>query len=319
MGFIDTMRAEGHAVESVCRVLREQGCQVAARTYRAWRTARPSPRTCSDALVMDTVRDAAWSLDPAGVRRLSPEGLYGRRKMTALVRRSLPQASPGSVDRAMRTLGLHGVRRGKSPRTTIPSTDGRRAGDLLDRDFTAQAPNQTWVMDFTYVRTWAGFTYVAFVLDVFAQKIVAWNAASTKAVDLVDVPLRIALWQRHRERHPIVPGELIGHADAGSQYTSIAFTDHLADNGIRPSIGSVADAYDNALMECVIGLYKTECIRTTVFHQGPYRTLADVEYATAGWVDWYNNRRLHGTLGMTTPAEYEAAHYAALNPEPQPV
>lgn len=319
MGFIDTMRAEGHAVESVCRVLREQGCQVAARTYRAWRTASPAARTVSDASVIDVVRAAAWAIDHAGVRRLTPEGLYGRRKMTALVRRSAPDASRGSVDRAMRTLGLQGVRRGRGVRTTVPAKDGRRAGDLLDRNFTAEAPNRTWVMDFTYVRTWAGFAYVAFILDVYAQKIVAWNAASTKTVELVDVPLRIALWQRHREGRPVVPGELIGHADAGSQYTSIAFTDHLAEEGIQPSIGSVADAYDNALMECVIGLYKTECIRTNVFHAGPYKTLADVEYATAGWVDWYNNRRLHSSLGMTTPAEHESAHYAALKTEPQPV
>ena len=239
--------------------------------------------------------------------------------MTALVKRADADASPGSVDRAMRALGLHGVRRAKGVRTTIPAKDGKRAGDLLDRDFTAPAPNRTWVMDFTYVRTWAGFVYVAFVLDVFAQKIVAWNVASTKVVELVDAPVRMALWQRGREGHPVVRGELIGHADAGSQYTSITFTDHLADEGIRPSIGSVADAYDNALMECVIGLFKTECIRTTVFHPGPYRTLAEVEYATAGWVDWYNNTRLHSTLGMMTPVEYEQAHYAALIREPQPV
>ena len=217
---------------------------------------------------------------------MTPEGLYGRAKMTALVRRTNPDATPGAVDRAMRTLGLQGVRRSKGIRTTIPAKDGKRAGDLLNRDFTATAPNRTWVMDFTYVRTWVGFVYVAFVLDVFAQRIVAWNVASNKAVELVDVPLRMALWQRGREGRPIERDQLIGHADAGSQYTSITFTDHLADAGIRPSIGSVGDAYDNALMECVVGLYKTECIRTTVFHPGPYRTLADVEYATAGWVDW---------------------------------
>lgn len=195
--------------------------------------------------------------------------------MTALVCRTSPDASPGSVDRAMRSLGLQGIRRAKGIRTTIPAKDGNRAGDLLDRDFTAEAPNRTWVMDFAYVRTWAGFVYVAFILDVFAQKIVAWNLAPTKAVELVDVPLRMALWQRPREGHPVVRGELIGHADAGSQYTSITFTQHLADEGIRPSIGTVADAY--ALMECVIGLFKTECIRTTVFHAGPYRTIGDLE------------------------------------------
>lgn len=319
MGFIDTVRGEGHAVESVCRVLREQGCQVAARTYRAWRRAVPAARTVSDAQVLDTVRDLAWTVDHAGRRRLTPEGLYGRRKMTALVRRSVPDASPGSVDRAMRTLGLDGVRRSKGIRTTIPAKDGQRAADLLDRDFTASAPNRTWVMDFTYVRAWTGFTYVAFIVDVYAQRIVAWNAATTKTTDLVMAPLRMAIWQRERDGHPIVAGELIGHADAGSQYTSIHFTEHLDLEGVRPSIGSVGDAYDNALMETLIGLYKTECIRTTVFHPGPYRTLADVEYATAGWVDWYNNRRLHSTLSYTTPVEFEQAHYATLNREPQPV
>ena len=230
------MRTEGHAVESICRVLREQGCQIAARTYRQWAGAtRPvATRTITDAIVTDRVRDLVWTVDHAGVRRMTPEGLYGRRKMTALVKRADADTSPGSVDRAMRTLGLQGVRRAKGVRTTIPAKDGTRAGDLLDRDFTAEAPNRTWVMDFTYVRTWAGFVYVAFVLDVFAQKIVAWNVAATKAVELVDVPVRMALWQRGREGHPVVRGELIGHADAGSQYTSITFTDHLADEGIRP-------------------------------------------------------------------------------------
>lgn len=218
----------------------------------------------------------------------------------------------------MRSLGLQGVVRAKGVRTTIPGKDGKRAGDLLNRNFTADAPDRTWVMDFTYVRCWAGFVYVAFVLDVFAQRIVAWNAATIKTTDLVMAPLRMAIWQRDREGHPIEPGELIGHADAGSQYTSIRFTEHLELEGIRPSIGSVGDAYDNALMESVIGLYKTECIRTTVFHADPYRTIADVEYATSGWVDWYNERRLHGTLGMLSPVEYEAAHYATLNREPQP-
>ena len=311
MEFIDQMRSEGHAVESICRVLSEQGCRVAARTYRAW--SRPAQmvaaRTLSDALVENKVRELAWTTDEHGRRRLTPEGLYGRRKMVPLVRRSLSDATPGAVDRAMRSLGLCGVRRAKGIRTTIPAADGHRAGDLLNRNFTAPAPNRTWVMDFTYVRAWTGFTYVAFVVDVFAQRIVAWNAAASKDTDLVMAPLRMAIWQRDRDGHPIVPGELIGHADAGSQYTSIRFTEHLALEGVRPSIGSVGDAYD-CEENGVVGLYKTECIRTTVFHTGPYRTLADVEYATAGWVDWYNNRRLHSTLDYLTPIEYEQAHYA---------
>jgi transposase InsO family protein len=241
MGFIDTMRSQGHVVESICRVLREQDCQIAARTYRSWKRAGRvvAVRTVSDAQVVDAVRDIAWTtkIDSDGVlvRRLSPEGLYGRRKMTASVRRAvLPEASAGAVDRAMRTLGLAGVRRDKGIRTTIPAKDGTRAGDLLDRNFTATAPNRTWVTDFTYVRSWAGFTYVAFIVDVYAQRIVAWHAATTKHTDLVMIPLRMALWQRAREGHPTEPGELIHHSDAGSQYTSLRLTEHLALEEIRP-------------------------------------------------------------------------------------
>lgn len=234
MGFIDTLRSEGHAVESVCRVLREQGCQVATRTYRAWRRARPAARTLSDAVVVDVVRDLAWTIDARGRRKLAREGLYGRRKMTAMVRRSgHPDASPGSVDRAMKVLGLSGVRRGRALRTTIPSKDGTRAGDLLNRDFTAAAPNRAWVTDFTYCRTWAGFVYVAFIVDVFSQRIVAWHASTSKQTDLVMTPLRMALWQRDRDGHPVprpvAQGEgLIHHSDAGSQYTSLKLTEHLA-------------------------------------------------------------------------------------------
>jgi transposase InsO family protein len=321
IAFIDDQRAQGRAVESVCRVLRSQGLQVAARSYRAWKQAdRPvAARTITDAMVVDTIRDLAWSVhEPTGVRKLRPEGLYGRRKMTAQVRRSMPEASRGAVDRAMTVLGLSGVRRDKHIRTTIPAKDGTRAGDLLDRDFTAPAPDRVWVTDFTYVRTWAGWVYVAFILDCFSQRIVAWHAATSKDVELVMTPLRMAIWQRERDGHPVVGPDLIHHSDAGSQYTSVRLTEHLDLEGIRPSIGSVGDAYDNALMETLNGLYKAECIRTTVFHDGPYKTIADVEYATAGWVDWYNQRRLHGSLGMMTPTEYETAHYQALTREPEP-
>ena len=159
---------------------------------------------------------------------------------------------------------------------------------------------------------------MAFVVDVYAQRIVGWQAASTKVTDLVLTPLRIALWDRERQGTPVEPGQLLHHSDAGSQYTSIRFTEHLELEGIAPSIGSVGDAYDNALMESIIGLFKTEAIATTVFHDGPYKSLADVEYATAGWVDWYNHRRLHGSLAWHTPVEYEQDYYAALNREPQP-
>ena len=170
------------------------------------------------------------------------------------------------------------------------------------------------------MRTWSpAWVYVAFIVDVYSQRILAWHASTSKATDLVLTPLRMAIWQRDHEDHPILASDLIHHSDAGSQYTSIRLTEHLALEGIRPSIGSIGDAYDNALMESINGLYKAECIRTTVFHHGPYKTLADVEYATAGWVDWYNQRRLHSSLGMISPTEFETAHYATLNREPQPV
>lgn len=303
MAFIDGMRAEGHAVESTCRVLTEHGCKVAARTYRAWRQAnRPiAARTVSDAMLSDALISV----------RGTPEGLYGRRKMTHWLRRQGHDVAFCTTDRLMRDLGMNGVRRGKQLRTTIPAKDGNRAGDLLNRDFTAPAPDQRWVADFTYCRTWTGFVYVAFVVDVYAQRIVGWQAASTKVTDLVLIPLRIALWDRERQGTPVEPGQLLHHSDAGSQYTSIRFAEHLELEGIAPSIGSVGDAYDNALMESIIGLFKTECIATTVFHDGPYKTLADIEYATAGWVDWYNHRRLHSSLGMMCPDEFENAHYAA--------
>jgi transposase InsO family protein len=311
MAFIDDMRSQGHAVESTCTVATKHGCKVAARTYRSWRQSnRPvAARTATDAVLIDAL------LATIG----TPEGLYGRRKMTAHLRRSGLEVAHCTVDRLMRDLGMNGVRRGKKLRTTIPSTDGNRASDLLDRDFTATAPNTRWVADFTYCRTWAGFVYVAFVVDVFAQRIVGWHAATDKRTDLVLTPVRIAMWDRDRHGNPVRPGELLHHSDAGSQYTSLRFTEHLALEGIAPSIGSVGDAYDNGLMESIIGLFKTEAIATDVFHTGPYKTLADVEYATAGWVDWWNHRRLHSSLGQIPPAEYEQDYYAALNREPQPV
>jgi putative transposase len=252
MGFIDTLRAEGHAVESICRVLREQGCQIAARTYRAWRASRaPAARIVSDALVMNAILNASFTTDPAGRRRLTPEGLYGRRKMTAHLRRNgFPEVAACTVDRCMRVLGRNGLRRGKTVRTTIPAEDGRRAVDLLDRDFTAAEPNRVWIADFSYVRTWLGFVYVAFIVDVFAQRIVGWHAATSKRTDLVMIPLRMALWQRQYEGRPAAVGQLIHHSDAGSQYTSIRFTEHLDVEQIAPSIGSVGDAYDCESVAC---------------------------------------------------------------------
>ena len=226
------MRSEGHAVESICRVLSDQGCQIAARTYRAWRTRQPSARTLSDATVVEAITQIAYTLDMRGRRRLTAEGLYGRRKMLACLRRHGVAATPGAVDRGMRHLGLSGVVRTKQVRTTIPGKDGHRAGDLLNRNFRAAAPNKVWVSDFTYVRSWAGFVYTAFIVDVFSQRIVVWHCATTKHVELVATPLRIALWDRDRQGHPVGPDELICHSDAGSQGGFNWSSQHLDHGGV---------------------------------------------------------------------------------------
>ncbi|WP_256933066.1 IS3 family transposase, partial [Rhodococcus sp. MH15] len=319
IAFIDSLRANGSAVESICRVLSDQGCKIAARTYRAWRVRTPAARTVSDAHVIDAVREVVWNTDADGRRKMTPEGLYGRVKMRVhLDRTAIPGVSYGAVDRAMKSLCHNGIRRAKGIRTTIRSADGVRAGDLLNRQFQAEEPNRVWVTDFTYVRTWAGWVYVMFIIDVFSRRIVAWHASMSKTVDLVTIPLRMALWQRRREGHPVKAAELIHHSDAGSQYTSVKLTEKLALENIAASIGSVGDAYDNALVESANGLYKTECIRTTIFHSGSYKTVTDVEFATAGWVEWYNVKRLHSSIGHMPPIEYETLHYADLTTEDQP-
>ena len=307
IAFVDEMRVRGFAVESICAVLTEQGYQVAARTYRAWEQGPvPSMRTVSDAHVVNALRSTVGQ----------PESLYGRRKMVAHLRRAGLAVAHCTVDRLMRAEGMNGARRAKKIRTTVPGKDGVRAGDLLNRKFSAPAPNVVWVADFTYVWTWAGFVYptlaVAFIVDVFAQRIVGWHARTSKRTELVLTCLRMATWGREHAGTPVAPG-LIVHSDAGSQYKSLRLTEHLAIEGFAASIGSVGDAYDNALMETVIGLYKTECIRTGPFHAGPLKTLSDVEYATATWVEWWNNSRLHSRLDYRPPAEAEAAHYADLS------
>jgi putative transposase len=255
MGFIDTVRAEGHAVKSICRVLREQGCQIAARTYRAWRAARqPAARTLSDAMVINAIVDASFTTDSERRRRLTPEGLYGRPKMTAYLRRNgFPDVAACTVDRCMRILGVKGVRRGKKIRTTIPAKDGRRAADLLDRDFTAPAPNRVWVADFSYVRTWLGFVYVAFIVDVFAQRIVAWHAATSKITELVMIPLRMALWQRSYEGHPAELGQLIHHSDAGSQGGFNWSLQHLDGGGVDGQTSGVDAGVDGQGVDEVAG------------------------------------------------------------------
>jgi putative transposase len=206
----------------------------------------------------------------------------------------------------MRDLGLAGAVRGRTRRTTVPADVAARPGDLVERDFSASAPNRLWVADMTYVATWAGFVYVAFVMDIFSRRIVGWRCSTSLRTDLALDALDQGLWQRAREQRDVTG--LIHHSDRGVQYLAIRYTDRLADAGAVTSVGSKGDSYDNAAAESVIGLYKTELIR----HRGPWRGLDDVELATLEWVDWYNHRRLHSACRHLPPAEYEHHHYRSI-------
>ncbi|MFF4648120.1 IS3 family transposase [Streptomyces sp. NPDC001389] len=210
-----------------------------------------------------------------------------------------------TVERLMREMGIAGAVRGKKVITTLVDPAVERAPDLVDRNFVATAPNRCWVADFTHIATWAGVVYVAFVVDTFSRRIVGWSAATSKETRLVLDALEMALWQRDRDGFPYQRGELMHHSDAGSQYTSFRLAEHLDAAGIAASIGAVGDAYDNALMESTIGLFKTELIKPG----RPWKTLSQVELATAEWIDWYVHRRLHGEIGHIPPAEYEDNHY----------
>ena len=207
-----------------------------------------------------------------------------------------------TVGRLMRAMGLRGAVRGRAWITTTHAGDGARPRDLVDRQFVATRPNQLWVSDFTYVATWGGFVYVAFVIDVFARRIVGWRVSASMRTDFVLDALEQAIYARG---HDALTG-LVHHSDQGVQYLSMRYTDRLADAGIAPSVGSRGDAYDNALAESVIGLFKTEVIQ----RKGPWRSLEAVEFATLVWVDWFNHRRLLGPIGDIPPAEFEAQYYA---------
>jgi transposase InsO family protein len=224
------MNADGHRVESTCRVLRQQGVAVAGRSYRAWKRRAPSARTLDDAALVAKFRDLQQR-DARG--RQKPEVLYGRRKMTAwLARSGFPDISKHTVDRVMRDEGMNGLVRGRKTVTTIPGKNGKRAGDLLNRQFTAPAPNHTWVTDFTYVPTWAGFVYVAFAIDLFSRAIVGWQASTVKDTAFVEACLRMALWRRDQTGRPVEPG-MIHHSDAGSQGEFNRSSQHLDYGGVR--------------------------------------------------------------------------------------
>ena len=232
-------------------------------------------------------------------------GVYGARKVWRALNREGVEVARCTVERLMRQMGLTGRVRGRRRRTTI--TDGRaiERPDLVERAFVATGPNQLWVADITYVATWSGFAYVAFVTDVFSRAIVGWRVANTLRADLALDALEMAIWARKEEEFP----GLVHHSDRGVQYLSIRYTERLAQVGAAASVGSRGDSYDNALAESVFGLYKAELITM----QAPWRTVEDVELATLSWVYWWNTNRIHSAIGDVPPAEFEAAHYAGLH------
>ena len=225
--------------------------------------------------------------------------VYGARKVWKQLQRESIPAARCTVERLMSILDMQGARRGKAFKTTIPDEDAARPADLVERSFMATRPNQLWVADITFVATWRGFVFVAFVVDVFARRIVGWRVSSSIKTDLVLDALEQAIYARGKS------DELIHHSDRGTQYLSIRYSERLAEAGITASVGSVGDSYDNAMAETINGLYKTEVIRK----RGPWRNVDEVEYATLEWVDWFNNRRLLEPIGDLPPAEYEAVYY----------
>lgn len=292
--FVDEHR-DCFGVELICRVLRPavQGF-FTARGYRAAAGRAPSARQLKDELLVPEIA------------RLHAEnyGVYGRRKMHALMRRQGWNIGRDQTERLMRLAGVRGVRKSKRVFTTRPDKTAVLPADLVKRRFTAPAPRRLWVCDITYVATWSGFAYVAFVTDVYSRRIVGWNVASTLRSEILPLQaLDMAAWGAGGR----LDG-LIHHADHGSNYTAMVYTERIVELGAVPSTGTVGDSYDNALAEAINNLYKTELIR----QRGPWRTVEQVELATLEYVWWWNNQRLHGELDMRTPIEVEDAYYADL-------
>ncbi len=289
VGFIDEHRDE-YGVEPICEML-----PIAPSTYHEQKAREVDPSKLPDRVVRD-----------AGLReqieRVWKEnlGVYGVRKVWRQLKREKVDVARCTVARLMGQMGLEGARRGKRfKKTTVVDEAAHRPADLVERDFTADRPNQLWVADLTYVPTWVGFAYVAFITDVFSRKIVGWRVSNSLRSDLALDALEQALHARSD-----LDG-LVHHSDRGVQYLSIRYSDRLAEAGIEPSVGSVGDSYDNALAETINGLFKTEIIHPN----GPWRSLEEVEFATLEWVDWFNHRRLLGPIGDIPPVEFEQLYY----------
>ena len=284
-----------HGVEPICKVL-----PIAPSTYFDHRAKQSDPAKLSARVR----RDAALRPTISRVFERNHK-IYGARKVWLQMKREGVSIARYTVERLMRSMGLHGVIRGKTVRTTVPDKATPCPLDHVNRQFHAPRPNALWVSDFTYVRTRAGFVYVAFVIDTYARRIVGWRASrSAHAGFVLD-----ALEQALHDRQPVHRGGLVHHSDRGSQYLSIKYTERLAEAGIEPSVGSVGDSYDNALAETINGLYKAEVIH----RRGPWKSFEAVEFATLEWVDWFNHRRLMRPIGDIPPAEAEERYYAMLD------
>ncbi|MDH2357732.1 IS3 family transposase [Bradyrhizobium sp. SSUT112] len=293
IAFIDDHRG-AHGVEPICKVL-----PIAPSTYHAHVAKRRDPAKLS----ARARQDAALKIE---VRRVFDQNfsVYGARKVWRQLKREGFDVARCTVSRLMRDMGLQGVIRGKSVKTTISDKAAPCPLDHVNRQFRAPRPNVLWLSDFTYVATWTGFVYVAFVIDAYARRIVGWRASRTAHAGFVLDALEQAL----HDRRPVHRGGLVHHSDRGSQGVSIKYTERLAEAGVEPSVGSVGDSYDNALAETINGLYKAEVIH----RRGPWRSFEAVEFATLEWVDWFNNRRLLEPIGNIPPAEAEQRYYAML-------
>jgi len=281
-----TAHRDRFGVEPICRTL-----QVAPSSYYAHKARPPSARAVADERLKVEVK-RVWD---------DNFEVYGARKVWRQLGREGIQAGRDRVARLMRQLGIAGVVRGAKRRTTIPEPAGQRPADLVCRDFSAPAPNRLWVADLTYVATWAGFCYAAFIIDAYSRTIVGWRVATTLRASLALDALEMAIWARGDT--PL--DGLVHHSDRGVQYLAIRYTQRLADQGAVASVGSRGDSFDNALAEAVNALYKAELIGP----RGPWRTAAQVELATLAWVGWWNQRRLHGALDHIPPAEHETLYY----------
>lgn len=287
-------------VEPICTVLSEAGVQIAPSTYYAAKTRPPSARAVRDAELVTDIK----------VAHKANLGVYGARKIHAELNREGIKVARCTVERLMRAEGLRGIPREKTHKTTVgDGAETEQPEDLVGRKFAATAPNQLWVADLTYVRTHAGWTYVAFVLDVFSRLIVGWQVSTSLRTDLALDALDMGLWARQRAGQDVTG--LIHHSDRGVQYRAIRYTERLAEADAVASVGSRGDSYDNAMAEALNSLFKAECIRNPAMRpRGGWKNVSDVEIAVAEYVDWFNHRRLHDEIGLVPPAEFEANHRA---------